>query len=207
MKKYQTLGMIGRFKPLHYGAANMLESLCESAEHVKIGIGSANKKNVRNPWSAEESKSMIEVFLSPKFENYEVLFIPDFGQDPRYRDGQIWRKHVVEKFGKLDAFATANDYVKELLQNDYQIINSCEFVSQEKRVPIKGSMVRLAMAMGRPDVWKQMVPDMVAKYLGKNYLVERFIKEFGLETIAGLADKDYFRTESKNEEQIHTFDT
>ena len=143
----------------------LVESLCEQAELVLIGVGSANKYNVRNPWSAEESKSMIDIYLSPRFENYEVLPIPDFAQEPRYHDGQMWRKHVVEKFGRLDAFATGNDYVKELLKNDFVVINSWELIPKEKLIAVRGSMVRLEMAMGRDDVWKKMVPPTVLDLL------------------------------------------
>lgn len=55
-KKFRKLGAIGRFKPLHLGAAAMLEALCENAEEVVIGIGSSNKYNLRNPFTAEESR-------------------------------------------------------------------------------------------------------------------------------------------------------
>ena len=45
--KLGTIGLIGRFKPLHLGASVLLESACEKAEKVIIGIGSSNKYNIR----------------------------------------------------------------------------------------------------------------------------------------------------------------
>jgi nicotinamide-nucleotide adenylyltransferase len=204
MKKFNRLGIIGRWKPLHHGGAVLLEALCEKSEQVVIGIGSTNKYNARNPWTAEESKAMIESYLSPKFSNYEVLSIPDFAHDPEYRDGQKWRQHVIEKFGKLDAFVSGNDYVKELLKDDYKIINSWELVPEDKHLPVKGSMVRLEMARG--DAWKKMVPQSVIDYLERNGLVDRFRREFGLETLAGVLEDDYFKHESKKKEQLHTYE-
>lgn len=59
MKTLGAVGFIGRFKPLHNGAALALETLCEQADKVKIGIGSVNKYNLRNPFTAEESQEMI----------------------------------------------------------------------------------------------------------------------------------------------------
>ena len=116
-KKFKRVGLIGRFKPLHLGGAVMLECVCENAEHVVIGIGSSNKYNVRNPFKAHETKDMINAFLSTRFSNYEIIYVPDSGHIPEFKDGQKWRKYVLEYFGKLDCFISGNDYVRELLKN------------------------------------------------------------------------------------------
>lgn len=86
------VGVIGRFKPLHNGAAVLLESLCEKSDHVLIGIGSSNKYNIRNPFTSDETKDMIELFLKEKFTNYEIIKIPDFAHIPGCENGQQWRK-------------------------------------------------------------------------------------------------------------------
>lgn len=43
-------------------------------------------------------------------------------------------------------------------------------------------MVRLAMARGGD--WRALIPPAVADYLESHALVERFVREFGLETLS-----------------------
>ncbi len=206
MKKLGKVGVIGRFKPLHKGGAVMLESICEQAEHVTIGIGSSNKYNARNPWTAEESQAMIDAFLSPNFSNYSFVHVRDFAHlKPEYRDGQRWKQEILSLFGSLDAFVNGNDYVDSLLRPDYRIIHPAEFIPEEKQIMLKATQVRVAMAQGGD--WKQFVPDPVAKYLEGNNLVERFRKEFGLQTLVQLASgEDYRLHEDADAEKNHTYE-
>ena len=111
MKTLGRVGFIGRFKPLHNGAVAALDELCGRADVVKIGIGSSNKYNARNPFSSTETKEMINAVLHPGYTNYELIDIPDFAHIPQYKDGGKWKKYVLDHFGSLDYFVTANPYV------------------------------------------------------------------------------------------------
>ena len=164
------VGTVGRFKPVHKGHAAMLESICANAEHVYIGLGSPNKYDARNTFTAKESAEMIDAFLKQKFNNYSFIEVPDFD------DGFLWRENTVKLFGKLDCFVTSNDYVVELLKNDYKIIHSFEIVSAEKLMPITATIVRTAIA--KSERWQHFVPQVVVEYIKKNQLDERFRKEF-----------------------------
>ena len=204
MKPYQRLGLIGRFKPLHNGGAVMLEALCEQAEQLIVGIGSCNKYNVRNPFTAEESKEMIDAVLSPHHKNYKIIYVPDFAHLAEYADGQKWKEHVKKHFGNLDAFITGNAYLCELLKDDYVVIHPATLIPEDKKTRLRGSAVRLDMVRGG-EVWKSSVPEAVAKYLEENKLVARFRKEFGLQTLSALVEGgDYIGSETKEEEKKHT---
>lgn len=196
------IGVIGRFKPVHLGAAVMLESLCEQASHVLIGIGSSNKYDVRNPFTPEETKGMVDAFLFPRFSNYETLFIPDYGHLPGCDDGQKWRKHILSTFGPLDAFVTGNAYTKELLAPDYAIIHPSTMVPRHKWVYLRATGVRVEMAKG--NEWEHLVPEPVRDYLVSQGLVGRFRREFGLPTLVELLDPTYERPETVEEEREHT---
>lgn len=198
------VGVIGRFKPLHKGAAIMLESICEQAAHVIIGVGSSNKYNARNPFTAEESKDMINLVLASRFSNYEILQVPDFGHIPEYKGGQKWKEYVIEHYGDIDHFVSGNDYVRTLLQDDYHIIHPGDIIPKEKWIWLKASHVRVAMAQYRD--WKSFVPEVVAEYLEKNDLVDRFREEFGLQTLASLLESDYLSRESAEAEQLHAME-
>lgn len=203
MKKLGKVGLIGRFKPLHNGAYVMLEAACEQADKVIIGIGSSNKYNLRNPFTAKESEEMIHAALS-KYTNYSIIHIPDFAHIPEYRDGQKWKEFILEKFGSLDYFISGNTYVGELLRDDYNIIHPATIIPREKQVKLKATKVRIEMALG--NNWKPLVPESIAEYLENNKLVERFRKEFGLQTIALLSIQKINAPENELEERLHTLE-
>ncbi|MFH1637088.1 MAG: hypothetical protein ABIB71_01550 [Candidatus Woesearchaeota archaeon] len=203
-KKLGKVGVIGRWKPFHNGGATMLETLCEQAEHVFIGIGSCNKYNVRNPFTAEESKEMIDACLSKRFSNYSFVFVPDFAHVSEFRDGQKWKEFVLSNYGKLDYFVSGNDYVTNLLKDDYKVMHPVKLIPEEKRVCVNGTQVRVEMAKG--NAWKSLVPEEVVDYLEKNSLVERFRTEFGLETLARLGHYGGPKNETEEEEREHTFE-
>lgn len=178
-KELGIAGTVARFKPVHKAHAAMLESICESAEHVYIGLGSCNKYDYRNPFTAYESAEMIDCVLKPNFSNYSFIEIPDLGHGPR------WREQALRLFGTLDSFVTANDYVDSLLKDVYKVVPTLSIIPEEKRAPINATMVRVALARGEP--WEELVPTSVADYIKKHSLDERFCREFGLETIAQYA--------------------
>lgn len=202
-KKYKRLGAIGRFKPFHLGAYAMLEAMCESAEHVVIGIGSSNKYNSRNPFTTQETKEMIDAALFQKFSNYSFVEIPDFAHIPEYKDGKRWVEEILSNYGDLDGFVSGDNYVVDLLKEHYRMIHPSEMIPKEEWIYVRGSIVRAEMAKGS-DSWKAFVPTEVADYLIKNGLVDRFRKEFGLETIAGLDDRKYMLPETSEQERAHT---
>ncbi len=205
-KQFQSLGLIGRFKPLHNGAALMLDAVCDRAEEVKIGIGSSNKYNLRNPFTAEETEQMIRAYLLPRHDNFEIIHVPDFAHVPEYADGQQWRKYVKDHFGTMDAFVSGNDYVQNLLKEDYTIIHPADLITTEKYLRMRATEVRIEMA--RLGSWRNLIPQEVAAYLIENNLVERFCKDFGAQILAQVAEEDqiYKRTETKEEERRHTFE-
>ncbi len=204
-KKYGITGVCGRFKPIHKGGQAMLESICEQSEHLVIGLGSCNKYNLRNPFTCDESKEMIDLTLKDNFDNYSFIQIPDFAHIPEYSDGQMWRTYVKEHFGELDIFFSGNDYVMGLLGDDYEIIEPYTIIPEERRVPIRGTMVRVEMAKGS-GLWKLMVPDPAAEYLESEGLLARFRKEFGLQTLASVLNTNYCGHESAGEEYKHTLE-
>src|SRR3989344_6572629 len=117
------VGLIARFKPLHIGAARMLEAVCSNADYVTIGIGSSNKYNLRNPFTASESEEMVHAFLKNRFSNYNVVHVPDFAHIPEYADGEKWKSYIIENFGDIDFFVSSNPFVTDLLKDSYKIIH------------------------------------------------------------------------------------
>ncbi|HLD00572.1 MAG TPA: hypothetical protein VJC39_02405 [Candidatus Nanoarchaeia archaeon] len=201
-KRLGTVGFIGRFKPLHNGAVLALDMLCEQASKVKIGIGSSNKYNLRNPFTAEETEAMVRAYLKPKFNNFEIIPVPDFAHDTRYADGQKWKQYVVDNFGPLNYFVSGNSFVKSLLDSSYQVIHPAYCIPRERWLILRATEVRVEMAKGG-DNWKNLVPRPVVDYILNNNLLVRFQSEFGAETLQEANSENYKRTETREEETNH----
>jgi nicotinamide-nucleotide adenylyltransferase len=167
--------MVARWKPVHRGHAAVLRALVARADHVLVGIGSANRLNARNPFTAAETRDMLERVVGDR-SNVTLREVPDLDDGPR------WRALVVDLLGPLDVFVTANPWVAGLLADDYAIVHPVDLVPLDERVPIDGTRVRGEMARG--DGWRALVPDEVATYIAERRLDRRFREQFGLETLA-----------------------
>lgn len=174
-RTYHRIGMVARWRPVHLGQVPVLRGLCAASEYAFIGIGSANRFNARNPFTVEETTEMIKLMLNG-WDNYTLVAVPDLDDGPR------WRLMILDLFGQLDAFVTANPYVASLMEADYQIVHPITLVPEEERIPVSGTMVRREMALGGD--WQSLVPPQVAAYITDNGLDERFRRKFGLETLA-----------------------
>jgi nicotinamide-nucleotide adenylyltransferase len=175
MSRIPRLGMIARWKPVHLGHAAVLEALVERAEKLWIGIGSSNRYDLQNPFTAAESAAMIRRVLGEK-EGYTIVEVPDLGHGPR------WRAMVADLLGPLDLFVTANPYVRDLMREVYPVVHPISLIPPERRIALDGTGVRKAMARG--ERWREMVPPEVATYLEEEELVQRFRREWGLATLA-----------------------
>ena len=181
---FHRIAMIARWKPVHLGQAAVLRALCGGAEEVVIGVGSSNRYNARNPFTYEETESMLRLTLGEAIAedggesrvNYKIIPIPDLDDGPR------WRVMVTETLGELDAFVTDNPYVANLMKDDYRLMRPVDWLPPSEHIRIDGTTVRGMMAKG--ERWQDWVPERVAQYIQENKLDERFRHEFGLETLA-----------------------
>lgn len=174
-KRFDRIGMVARWKPVHLGHLPVLHVLCEQAAHALIGIGSSNRYNARNPFTLDETADMLTLVLA-RYDNYTLIPVPDLDDGPR------WRLMILDLFGSLDAFVTANPYVAHLLMEDYPLIKPVALVAEAHRIAVDGTMVRCEMARGGD--WQTLVPPQIAHYIQDRQLDERFRREFGLETLA-----------------------
>ena len=173
--RFTRLGMIARWRPVHRGHVPVLRALCDLADEALIGVGSANRYNLRNPFTLEETTDMLRLALAGR-DTYRLIPVPDLDDGPR------WRAMVREMFGPLDAFVTDNPYVASLLREVYRLLKPIELIDERDRVAVDGTMVRAAMARGAD--WQRLVPPEVAEYITAHGLDERFRREFGLQTLA-----------------------
>lgn len=193
------VGLIGRWKPLHNGGMLLLETVCGMADEVVIGIGSVNKYDARNPFTAVETEEMLRAALP--YDNYRIVHVPDFAHIPEFRDGNRWKENMLRLYGALDAFVTGNPYVAGLLGDEYRILTPGELIPRERQFMLRATVVRVAMARG--EGWEQFVPQPVARFIKDNGLDIRFRREFGLETLGGLVG-EYWEADTAEQEAAHT---
>lgn len=172
---FSRIGMVARWQPVHRGHAAILRALCSHAQTVLIGIGSADRHNVRSPFSAEDITAMLRLVL-PRQTDVQIFPIRDLNDGPR------WRLLILDLFGPLDAFVTDNPYVASLMKADYRLLRPVDLVPEAERIPIDGTMVRREMARG--GHWQELVPAEVTEYIRAHGLDEQFRRDFGLQTLA-----------------------
>ncbi len=169
------IAMVARWRPVHRGHAPVLHALCNQASEALIGIGSSNRYNLRNPFTLTETIDMIRLELTDH-QNYILIPIPDLDDGPR------WRLMLLDLFGPLDLFVTANPYVSNLLAADYNIIKPVDLIPATEKIALNGTMVRREMARGAD--WQNLLPPKIADYITSKKLDIRFRQEFGLQTLA-----------------------
>ena len=172
---YKLAAILGRWQPAHLGHQAALHALCEQFGQVIVGIGSSNIHNYRNPFTLDQVRDMLLLILED-YDNFKLTPIPDT------MDDRQWCEFVTDNFGKPDRFVTANPYVKSLLNKEFSIAHPSEFIPEEKKVPVSGTMVRREMARG--DGWKEFVSPKISAYILENKLDESFRQKFGLQILA-----------------------
>lgn len=175
-------GFLARFRPPHLGHAAVLAALGRTAETVVVGVGSANRYDLDNPFTGDETAGLLAPLLPEG--RAEIHLLPDLYDGPR------WAEMVRERFGGLDFFVTANPYVRSLLEGTWRVTHPLEILEPGERVAVEGKDVRRAMARG--EAWERLVPPAVAGELKARGLARRFREEFGLETLARSVPRPAF---------------
>ena len=79
-QKFDALVFIGRFQPFHNGHKAVIDTALEKAKEVVIVVGSSfQSRNIRNPFTFEERKTMIKA-VYPQ-DNVKVVPISDYPYD------------------------------------------------------------------------------------------------------------------------------
>jgi nicotinamide-nucleotide adenylyltransferase len=177
--KYGRVGMVARWRPVHRGHVAVIDALLDGAHEVVLGLGSSNRYDLRNPWTAAEVRQMLDAVIAER-PGVTVVDVPDLDDPPR------WGEMVREQLGPLDLYLTANPWVRDVMAPHYAVAHPVGMVPPERRVPVDGTAVRLAMARGG-GAWRELVPVEVQQVLDAGGLVQRFRREFGLQTLARLA--------------------
>ena len=120
LKRYDTVLVIGRFQPLHYGHILLMKVAARISDKVVIGIGSANAEpnDPDNPFSIEEREMWVnqqverDELLSSKVS--KIVRINDILDDYGHNDEE-WGNQTLKITGHVDAVVGNNDWVNGIL--------------------------------------------------------------------------------------------
>jgi nicotinamide-nucleotide adenylyltransferase len=162
-KKSKVAFFVGRFQPFHKGHFFALEQTFKEFSKVIIGIGSINIIDEKNPFTFEERKKMIKEALKKFKGKYEIVGIPDFFDDLK------WRDYCLEK-ANFDVVITGSDWVKRCFKGIKPIVKP-KFLK-----PKKYNGTRIRELIGKNKKWENLVPETVVKYIKKIKGEERIRK-------------------------------
>lgn len=133
-----------RTQPPHIGHISLLEAAAAEAEHVVIGIGSANKHDALNPYTANERQQMLEKSLHDVgVTNYSFVHLDDCEKD------EDWVAQVRQKVG-LDtktAIVSGNPWVADIFA-EQTVLKPQDLLGQ--LIPISGTELRKMIVTNDP---------------------------------------------------------
>ncbi|MBI2551508.1 adenylyltransferase/cytidyltransferase family protein [Candidatus Uhrbacteria bacterium] len=157
MPRKPTCLFVGRFQPFHKGHLLVVQGMAKMCDKTIIAIGSTNKKDKDNPYTAEERRDMIQRALQAVdiIPMHDVSFVemPDVSSDDE------WTRQLLEKTGDIDLVWTGDENVKVCFEKKKTEVKWI------KEVPgISATEVRKRVREGGD--WKALVPPEVASSMG-----------------------------------------
>jgi 8-oxo-dGTP diphosphatase len=150
---------IGRFQPFHNGHLDAVKQIVNAGyERVVLGIGSCQEKRTsKNPLSYDERKSLIESAFGNQNIDYDILSIPDFGDD------LLWTNYVVNNLN-FDTVFTGNDWT----QKCFEEYSKKQVYRLNQQMQICATDIREKIVNN--GNWQELVHENVANNLMKNGL-------------------------------------
>lgn len=102
MKNYKYCIFIGKFSPFHNAHKAIIDNALKQAETIIIVIGSScTSRTLRNPWSEQERKDMIEnSFSDEEKKRFNFVFMKDY----LYNDN-FWTLTLQQKISEITDYA------------------------------------------------------------------------------------------------------
>lgn len=153
MQKYSAV-FIGRFQPLHKGHLYALRYVAKRYKKFVVIIGSAQKKDARNPFSVLQRKKMLGAVLHEKKINAKIKVLRD------YRSNEKWVSEFKKLAGNAKVVHSNNPLVKRLCRKAGFIVVPIPFY---KRYKYYATLIRERM-QGKKS-WKRLVPKEVLEVI------------------------------------------
>jgi len=158
----------GRFNPPHKGHIFLIKKLLKKVKRLVIVVGSSQEKNTkRNPFSGNERKQMIEVFLKEEGvskKNYIIKAVSD---------GESFSRSVSNLFlrvPKFDIIFTDKKSVINIIKKKVQV--------QEIKRTGKISSTEIRERISLDKSWESLTGESVAKLILRFNGIKRIKKAY-----------------------------
>jgi nicotinamide-nucleotide adenylyltransferase len=141
---------IGRFQPFHNGHLSVIQKICEQADELIIGIGSAQRSHtIIDPFTAGERVLMItRVLAMQKIKKmWYVIPIEDIQRNA------LWVSHIRAMTPPFDAVYSSNPLVARLFFEAQVKVYS---PTMHERDCLSGTNIRERMMQGKE--WRHLIP-------------------------------------------------
>jgi len=126
LNRYDTVLIVGRFQPLHYGHMLLMKLAARISSKIIIGIGSANKLDKDNPFPVGEREKWLRQQLNRNGLNEDkvkIVRLDDCGNDER------WGRETLSLTGRVDAVIGNNEHVNGIFrQRGIKVVTTPFFV-------------------------------------------------------------------------------
>ncbi len=150
MHAYRTGLVIGRFQPFHNGHKFLIEKALKLCDKIYIGIGSSNKSDDKNPYSASERLSHIKKFLKNEKIEDRVIKILKLNDNP---DDDVWFENLYKMTGPFDVTIGNNPWNNGIIER-HGI--PAVYIGFHKRHVLEGIKIRKLMQENKK--WEERVP-------------------------------------------------
>lgn len=149
--------IIWRFQPLHSGHSLLIETSIRENDATYVIIGSSNKHNIHNPYSAEFRKSLISQNF-PK-NSIHIWVLADFPNDIQWKDALLLQIPKNIKVVTLYCWDTQND---SAVQSLVSLENTLPFTLIVREIP--RSIIPVSASEIREWIMKKNIKK-IQKYL------------------------------------------
>ncbi len=160
MKKKYGIGLvIGRFQPFHNGHKFLIEEALKLCDQIIIGIGSSNKSDEKNPYSAKERAKHIKKFLKEEHLEEKVIAVLKLYDNP---DDDVWFENLYKKTGPFDVTIGNNPWNNGIIER-HGI--PAVYIGFHKRRTLEGIKIRALMKQNKK--WEERVPQYLVEAIRK----------------------------------------
>lgn len=144
-KKKETKGLIvGRFQPFHNGHIKLIEYALSKVDKLHIVIGSPNRNDEKNPYSAQLREAMIEKSLTKEqLSRIKISYVEDMNNDA------IWLENLANRFADCDLIFSSDEKMSQLYKTNPKLNSKAITIPQDQREDLSGTNIRGLLRDGK----------------------------------------------------------
>lgn len=144
-KKKETQGLIvGRFQPFHNGHIKLIQYALSKVDVLHVVIGSPNRNDEKNPYSAQLRETMIEKSLTKEeLKRIRISYVEDMNND------SLWLENLASKFADCELIFSSDEKMSQLYKTNEKLKEKVVTIPQDQREDLSGTNIRNLLRDGK----------------------------------------------------------